>query len=171
MESIEARDFLLNIPSLKNGVHEFHFEIKNSFFEQFENGLVEKGNGECDLTLKKSETMMQLAFEINFEIELICDRSLEPFQYPIKKKVELIVKFGEVDEELSEDLIVINFETQIFNVAPYLNEIIGLSIPMKKLHPKYEGLETPDLIYRSEDEENSEEMDPRWEALKKLSNN
>lgn len=172
MKTSEARDFLVNIPSLKNGQHEFQYEIKNSFFERFEGDLVEKGAGNCGLVLKKSETMMQLAFELDLQVELICDRSLEPFQFPIKEKHELIVKFGEQDEELSEDLIVINRDTQTFDVAPYLYEFIGLNIPMKKLHPKFEGQESPDLIYQSEaDEEESEEtIDPRWEALKKLSN-
>ncbi|MEQ9229186.1 MAG: DUF177 domain-containing protein [Cyclobacteriaceae bacterium] len=171
MKTSEARDFLVNIPSLKNGEHEFHHEIKNSFFERFDGDLVEKGNGKSHLVLKKSETMMQLAFELDLKVELICDRSLEPFQFPIKENHELIVKFGDHDEELSEDLIVINRETQTFDVAPYLYEFIGLSIPMKKLHPKFEGQESPTLVYQTEtEEETSEEVDPRWEALKKLSN-
>lgn len=173
MDAIEARDFLVNIPSLKNGEHEFHFEIRKSFFEQFEGDLVENGKGSCHLFLKKSETMMQLSFELDVNVKLICDRSLELFDFPIKKKHNLIVKFGEQNEELSEELIVIEFETQTLDVAPIIYEFIGLDIPMKKLHPKYEGQDTPDLVYQTEiqEEEPSEEIDPRWEELKKLSNN
>ncbi len=168
MNSEGVRDFLVNIPSLKNGLHEFHYDIKNSFFERFEGDLVEKGEGACDLVLKKTETMMHMTFKLDLEVELICDRSLEPFQFPIKKEQELIVKFGDHDEELSDDLVVIHREAQTFDVAPFLYEFVGLSIPMKRLHPKFENEDTPDLVYQSAVNEEKKEIDPRWEALKKI---
>jgi uncharacterized metal-binding protein YceD (DUF177 family) len=171
MKRSEERDFWVNIPSLKNGDHEFSYEIDKSFFERFEGDLVERGAGKCVLSLKKSETMMQLIFKLNLEVGLICDRSLEPFKFPINKSQELIIKFGEHDEELSEDLVVIQRDTQILDVAPYIYEFVGLSIPMKKLHPKFEGQDTPVLIYQTEDslDQEDSEVDPRWEVLKKLS--
>ena len=170
MKRSEQRVFQVNIPSLKIGQHQFQYEITDEFFAQFEEGLVDRGNGGVKLDLKLSETMMILGFNLDLEVELICDRSLDTFRFPIKKKEELIVKFGETNEELSEDLVVIADNVQLFDVAPYIQEYIGLSIPMKKLHPRYDGQDTPPLIYQSEaDEEGSGEViDPRWEALKKL---
>ena len=172
MKSSEVRAYLVNIPSLKNGQHEFDFEINDGFFAHFEDSLVEKGKGHCRMELKKTDTMMTMDFEFDLSVELVCDRSLDIFHFPIEEKHELIVKFGEHDEELSEDLLVISRETQIFDTAPYLYEFINLAIPMKKLHPRYDGVETPDLIYQSEvtEDESEEEIDPRWAELKKLSN-
>lgn len=172
MKKSEARAYLVNIPSLKNGHHEFDFEINDAFFAWFEESLVEKGDGQCRMELKKTETMMTLVFELNAGVELICDRSLDPFIFPIKEKHELMVKFGEVDEVLSDVLLVISRDTQTLDMAPYLYEFISLAIPMKKLHPRYDGQDTPELIYQSEvtDEETNDTIDPRWEALKKLSN-
>ena len=116
--------------------------------------------------------MMTMDFEFDLGVELVCDRSLDTFTFPIKEKHELIVKFGEHDEELSEDLLVISRETQTFDTAPILYELINLAIPMKKLHPRYDGQESPDLIYQTEitEDEGEEEIDPRWAELKKLSN-
>ncbi len=170
MKRSEQRVLQVNIPSLKNGQHQFQFEINDAFFAQFEDSLVDKGKGEVNLDLKMSETMMVLDFDLDMEVELICDRSLDLFQFPIKKQEELIVKFGEEDEELSEDLIVIAEDTQMLDVAPYIHEYIGISIPMKKLHPRYDGQDTPPLVYQSEvdEEESTEVIDPRWDALKKL---
>ena len=170
MKKSEQRVFQVNIPSLKIGQHQFQYEITDAFFEQFEDGLVDKGNSTCTLDLKLSETMMVLDFNLDLEVELICDRSLDTFLFPIGKKEELIVKFGEKDEELSEDLVVISDGTQILDVAPYIHEYIVLSIPMKKLHPRYDGQDTPPLVYQTEvdEEESNEKIDPRWEALKKL---
>ena len=160
----------MNIPSLKIGHHQFRYEINDEFFSQFDNSLVDKGSGIVVLELKLSETMMVLDFNLDLEVELVCDRSLDTFSYPIKKKEELIVKFGVENEELSEDLVVIADNVQLFDVAPYIQEYIGLSIPMKKLHPRYDGQESPTLIYQSEvnEEESEDVIDPRWEALKKL---
>ncbi|MCP4460328.1 MAG: DUF177 domain-containing protein [Cytophagales bacterium] len=170
MKRSEQRVFQVNIPSLKLGHHQFQYEINDEFFGQFENSLVDKGNGKVELNLKLSETMMVLDFNLDLKVELVCDRSLDTFSYPIKTQEELIVKFGEENEELSEELIVISEDTQLLDVAPYIQEYIGLSIPMKKLHPRYDGKETPPLIYQTEvnEEESKDEIDPRWEALKKL---
>ncbi len=170
MKPSEVREFLVNIPSLKNGLHEFQFEINDKFFDRFERALVEKGSGACILSLKKSETMMQLRFGFAVEVELVCDRSLDKFLFPIEKEQDLMIKFGEVEEELSEDLVVISKDTQTFDVAPYILEFISLSVPMKKLHPRYEGKDSPDMIYQSEPKEETDEVDPRWEVLKKLRN-
>lgn len=170
MKRSERRVFQVNIPSLKIGYHQFQYEITDEFFPQFEDRLVDKGNGKVELGLKLSETMMVLTFNLDLEVELICDRSLDSFQFPIKRQEELIVKFGEENEELSEDLIVISNNVQLFDVIPYIQEYIGLSIPMKKLHPRYDGQKSPTLIYQSEAEGTGSEeiIDPRWEALKKL---
>ena len=148
MKKSVDRIYGVNIPSLKNGEHELHFEIRDAFFEAWENEELKEGSGECLLGLKKSETMMQLTFELDLKVRLVCDRSLESFDFPIKMSPELIVKFGEHDEEMSEDLIVIQRDTQIFNIAPYLHEFISLSIPMKKLHPKFDGQDSPDMVYQ-----------------------
>jgi len=172
MKTSEVRAYLVNIPSLKNGRHEFEFEINDGFFARFEDSLVERGNGQCRMELKKTETMMTLTFALNVGVELVCDRSLDTFIFPIEEKHELMVKFGEVNEELSDELLVISRDTQTLDTAPYLYEFISLAIPMKKLHPRYEGQDTPELIYQTEvtEEDSKETIDPRWEALKKLSN-
>ena len=172
MKARKVLDFVVNFCSLKNGEHEFHFEIKDDFFSQFEGDLVEKGEGFCTLNLRKSDTMMRLKFKTNVTIELMCDRSLEKFNFPISNDHTLIVKFGEKNEELSEDLIVVNYETQSLDLRPYIFEFICIDIPMKKLHPKFEDQDSPNFIYKLEaNETDAEEIDPRWEVLKKLSKN
>ncbi|WP_258103391.1 DUF177 domain-containing protein [Marinoscillum sp. MHG1-6] len=168
------REFQINIFGLSNKLHEFEFEIDNKLFAAKENSLVEKGSGQCKLSLKKSETMMNLHFEINAEVELICDRSLDPFEYPIAIEEDIIIKFGEDDYELSEEVFVIRKDSPSFNVGDFIYEFISLAVPMKKLHPRFaDEDEQEDLIYTSGGEESPEEskddeVDPRWEALKKL---
>ena len=61
------------------------------------------------------------------------------------------------------------------NIGEFIYEFITLAVPLKKLHPRFEDEleedDEPEMIYTSQDEEetdDSQETDPRWEALKKL---
>lgn len=171
------KEFQIDIFSLSNKLHEFEFEITDKLLQVYEHSLLEKGEGTCKLELLKSETMMTLSFNITGKIELTCDRSLDKFMYPIDLEEKIIIKFGEEDYSLSDDVLVIKSDTPSLNVGDLIYEFINLAVPMKKLHPRYkdEDEDQPDLIYSSQDEDtnekNDQEVDPRWEALKKLRDN
>ena len=166
------KEFQINFVQLQNGSHDFEFEITKDLFDHYEDSLIEKGKGEAFLTLEKSERMMQLHFSGTIAVELICDISLEPFDYVVSLDRDIIVKFGEEAAELSDDVIVIPNEAHQINVADFIYEFISLGIPMKKGHPKLEGVGRSELADSDKTEEPDEtgepEIDPRWEALKKL---
>jgi uncharacterized metal-binding protein YceD (DUF177 family) len=175
------KDFDIDIFGLKNKTYEFDFEGDSGFFALFENSLVEKGSFNAALKLDKSSTMIQLHFRITGSIELTCDRSLELFDHPLEIEQDHILKFGEDNQELTDEIEIINRNTVTINVAQYIYEFIVLAIPMKKIHPKfsdqqYEESEEGLLIYRSKADEaaedtTEEDIDPRWAALRKLNNN
>ncbi|MCE7993089.1 MAG: DUF177 domain-containing protein [Roseivirga sp.] len=172
------RQYDIHIFKLAIGLHDYQFEIKDEFFELFDNELVSKGNLTIDVSLTKSETMIEMVLHIQGSVELECDRSLDHFDYPINSHRKMIYRLGEEMEELSDELMVIPKDSQIINIASLLFEFIGLEVPMKKLHPRFQTEEEDDdeeflEIYSSttetEEEQNQEEqVDPRWEALKKL---
>ena len=151
-------------------VHEYRFPINEALFSLFEQNIVERGEGECLVTLTRSETMMTLHFAISAKVELICDVSVKPYWHQIQEENDLMVKFGDEDQELSEDVIVIHWDTQILNVAEYIYQFLLLSIPMKRIHPDLHDEERPDMVYKSGEIDKSEEpeTDPRWAALKNL---
>lgn len=170
----------IHIYKLSNGVHEYQFEIGKEFFEMFDGDLVENGQLNAVVSLNKSDSMIQVDYNIEGSLELECDRSLEKFDFHIHIDQNMIYKYGEEDKELSEDVFVIEKNTQTLNVAGIMYEFIGLEIPMKKLHPKFQEEEDEDdesegsMIYTSEAEEDieqkEEDIDPRWAALKNLKN-
>ena len=178
----EVQKYDIDIFKLSDKQHVYTFESDDSFFAIFEQGLVKKGEFQTRLLLDKSPTMLVLQFQMDGWVELICDRTLEPFQHPIQISQQLIMKYGEENQELTDEIEIITRDTQRINVAQYIFEFIGLSLPMKKLHPSLQDspaeVETEEgiLVYRSAgsvdetetapDEETK--MDPRWQALKKL---
>lgn len=176
------REFDVHIFKLSNGEHDYRFEISDSFFELFENDTFSKGTLIADVSLQKSDSMIQMNFHIEGTIELTCDRSLELFDQPVSFDSRMIFKYGDEAKELSEDVMVINKDCQTINLADLLNEFIGLEIPMKKLHPKFQEEEEENddefiMVYSSEQDEiesdeqqEEQDVDPRWAALKKLKN-
>ncbi len=181
----DLKEYSIEISKLSNKKHEYEFDSGNAFFSNFEQSLLEEGLFRVKLTLDKSETMMSLYFHITGSVQLICDRTLEPFNYPINIKQKLILKFGDQDEILTDEIEMIKRDTQQINVAQYIYEFIGLAIPMKKLHPKlakghYEENEEGILVYSSgnasEDDttdtpDSEDSIDPRWQILKNLRDN
>ena len=191
METKVKRLYDIDIFRLDNGEHHFDMEVNDAFFALFDYGLIEKGKSRVDILLQKTDTMITLDLSVRGAVELICDRSLEPFEYPLELEERLIVKYGEEEEELDDDLLIITKNTQKINLAQFIYEIIGISLPMKKIHPDYleeddeddfdsENLSEGKLVYSSlsdriEEEEKQEaedeEIDPRWAILKNLKNN
>jgi uncharacterized metal-binding protein YceD (DUF177 family) len=112
-------------------------------------------------------------------VELICDRSLDPFKYTIETEGQVIYKFGAEEKEIDDEVIMITRNHQFINLAQNIYEFISVAVPMKKLHPRYnsEEDEADDGLFYTTREENQEkdenpaEGDPRWEILRKLKNN
>jgi uncharacterized protein len=169
--------FKINIIGLSHKQHQYDYQIGEEFFRHYGTGIVSEGELDVLVTLDKRETMIETRFEIKGKVTLICDRSLDPFQYPLKVDKHVIFKFGDKDEELSDEIIMIHRDSDSLELGQYIYEFIGLAIPMKKLHPRYEGeLELEEesegkIIYTSGDDssdDDDENIDPRWEQLKKL---
>jgi uncharacterized protein len=172
------RAFRINIVGLSNKEHQFDFQIGDEFFRHYgkDAGLVSEGDLTAEVTLNKQETMIEARFLIKGTVKLVCDRSLDPFQHPLKIDKRVIFKFGDADEELSDEIIMIHRDSDTLELGQYMYEFINLELPMKKLHPRYQDEaddgEEGKIIYSSgttsTDAESDEDIDPRWEKLKKL---
>jgi uncharacterized protein len=164
--------FDIDIYKLAEGIHEFEFNFDSRFFDLFEDSIIEQGSGEVKVILEKASSMILLTFNLQAEIELICDRSLDAFMYPVEDSNEVRLKFGDHWEELNDDLILIPANAQKVDVAQFVYEFLTLAIPMKKLHPRFQDEE--EFISMDNDPSDSssdEPIDPRWNELKKLKKN
>jgi uncharacterized metal-binding protein YceD (DUF177 family) len=172
------RAFKVNIIGLSNKIHHFDFEVGNEFFNHYGTDLISEGSFHAEVILDKRETFIEARFIIKGHAKLICDRSLDPFQHPISINKKIVFKYGDADEELSDEIIVINRDADSLELGQYIYEFISLEVPFKKLHPRYQGeLEMPEeaegkIIYSSKDSDDDKDdennIDPRWEKLKKL---
>ena len=167
-------EFDIPIHGLKEGIHNYRFEIKTSFFEYFGNPDLPGGNLILNHSLLKSNQFIEFNFNISGTLVLLCDRCLEEFDFEVEVKEKIIVRFGEKFEELDNNIIIISRETSRFNLSQYIYEFAVLSIPYKKVHPgQGEKVCNPEMIKKLNElsaEENNilYKTDPRWDNLKNL---
>ncbi|MGV3601990.1 MAG: YceD family protein [Dyadobacter fermentans] len=181
----ELSKYNIDIYGLEDKQYDYDMESGDAFFEEMEQDLIEHGQFKTHVTLSKSATMIQLRFHTEGSVTLTCDRTLEPFEEPIDSDERIILKFGDHNEGLTEEIEIISRNTNRINVARYVFDFIALSLPVKKLHPSLrteedefdleDDEEEGTLVYTSggqtedgDEGEEDEKIDPRWEALKNL---
>jgi uncharacterized metal-binding protein YceD (DUF177 family) len=172
------KEFLIPFVGLKQGKHQFEFDIDKAFFDAFDFDEYNAVNVKVDMILEKQSTMLELHFKHKGTVNVPCDLSNEDFDLPIKGELNIVVKFGdEYNDENDEILVLPHGEYQV-DIAQYIYEMIVLSVPSKRVHPGFKDgtmdaaiLDKLDELApkaQQEEEQEENETDPRWDELKKL---
>ena len=124
-------------------------------------------------------------------LKMLCDRCLDEMELPILTSDKLKVKLGSSFAE-EGDIVVVPEEDGYINIAWFLYEFIALNIPMKHVHApgkcnkgmvgklskhlRTSGDDDDDdiAVELPEEEignEEPQEIDPRWNELKKILDN
>ena len=165
------RNYDVAFTGLKNGKHEFKFEVEQAFFDLFETEQeFTNAHINVDVALEKHTTFLDLEVTISGKVDLICDITAEEFSHPINNSIKILVKFGEEYDDSNEEIITIPHGDSAFNIAQIIYEAVMLSIPMKKISPNVndEDIELIEKFSPKIEEDKEHEVDPRWEALKKF---
>ena len=167
----------IEFKGLKEGLHDFEFGIDNTFFEHFEESLVDNGDVTIKVALEKRSAFIKIHFEIKGWLELTCDRCMDNYQQKVNGEAEFFVKFGEKEFDEGENIIWVLPEEHFISLTQPIYEYVSLSIPLRHVHPKNkdgkrecnkEMIEQLKNYMHNEDEEEDTTTDPRWDALKKL---
>lgn len=161
---------------LKEGNHVFDFHIGRSFFEHFENSLIEEADAQATITLEKRSSFMTLELRITGTVRLTCDRCLEEYDQPVEKTARLYIKFGETEQDEEDEVIWLHPDDYQFNVAQIIYEYLIFSIPLKQVHLSPQGGPggcNPEMLKKLEEYSplHEEKGDDRWNKLKDLMNN
>ncbi len=171
-----SNEYLIPFIGLKLGKHQFDYQIDKTFFDHFDYDDFEKCAIAVTVVLEKKTTMLELHFKHKGTVYVPCDVTGEPFDLPVKGKIDLVVQFGDVFNDENEALLVLPYGEHQIDITQYIYEMIALSIPLKRVHPGVkdgtlqskviEKLE--ELGVKGQKEENNTTTDPRWDQLKKL---
>ena len=143
--------YIIHFKGLKEGIHEFEFNITKPFFEDYNNLDIPEGNIEVQVNLTKKVNFMELDIELTGEIQVQCDRCLGNLNLPVSCQGHLLVRFSEAINDTEDGIIVLHPEEYLLDLKHYLYESISLTIPIRKVHPGLPGEETgcdPEMFKR-----------------------
>mgnify|MGYP003624849809 CR=1 FL=1 len=170
----DLKQFNIQYIGLKEESHLFEYQIGKPFFDAFNFDEFFDANITVALTLDKKSTLLDLSFKAKGTINVTCDISGEPFDQEIETELQLIVKFGEEYNDDNEEILILPYSEFQLNVAQYIYEMIVLSAPIKRVHPKIldgsmesEALKKLEKL-RVKEIKSTENVDPRWDKLKSL---
>lgn len=141
-----AQRYSIAYKGLKNGRHDFRFEVDESLFEAFGSTEIKDGQCEVSVGMDRSETQLILDVRITGYVVVECDRCLEDCRVPIDFEGQLVVKFSdEVHEYDGEVMWMLPGEDRV-ELAQYIYESIVLSLPYQRVHP--DGECNPEMLER-----------------------
>ena len=165
-----------NIPfvGLKEESHLFEYQIDKSFFDAYNFDEYFDAAIKVIVTLDKKSTLLNLTFNAKGTVNVTCDVSGETFDQELEASIQLIVKFGEEYNDENEEILILPYSEFQVNVAQYIYELIVLSVPQKRIHPKVldgsmesEALKKLNKL-RVKEKYSADNADPRWDKLKSL---
>ena len=173
MNNLKA--YLIPFIGLKIGKHQFDYQVDNTFFAHFDYDEFNDASVKVSIILEKKSTLLELEIKHKGTVNVPCDVSGEEFDLAIKGNLKLVVKFGDAFNDENEELLIVPHGEFQINVAQYIYESIVLSVPLRRIHPGVKDGSLTDVIEKLEalspkeqKEEQNNDIDPRWENLKKL---
>ena len=171
----EFKEYIIPIKGLKEGVHDFKFNINKKFFDHYD--FLEVGESDAKVNVELTISPYVLTFKINISgyITLACDRCLDEYKEYINIDNTLFGKITK-EEDFDEDIISISEDENEIDLSQYIYEFINLGLPTKRVHPlnndgestcNIKMIEKLETFYHKVEEK---EIDHRWSKLKNLKN-
>ena len=165
--------YKIDLKGLTDEVTTLEWDLDKQFFDALDQTEVESGALHVSLSIRKASGFFELLFHTVGSVEITCDRCLDLMEQPIETDNRLVAKLGSTNSE-DDDTVTVDENEGILDTAWYIYEFIALAIPIQHVHAT--GKCNPAMTKaleelsadRSGDEESSQAIDPRWEALKKL---
>jgi len=160
MEKLDG--YIVDLKGMKSDTVSYRWKADNDFFSAVQGPEIRHGLLDVALRVKQTSGAYELEFQLKGEVEVTCDRCLEPMNQPIDAQSTLRVVMGEEYAD-DGDVVTIPEREGTLNVAWNIYEFAALQIPLRHVHQQCESLTTD---FSSEEAES----DPRWDALKNIVN-
>ena len=121
-----------------------------------------------DVVMERMEHMLMFTFRLNGEVTTFCDRCLGKMNVPVDGEEHLCVRFSDTETTDDENVVILPENAFEMDLAQWLYEYVAVRIPMQHIHPDGDCDPEVTKFIVDEEQKNEDEIDPRWEALKKL---
>ena len=154
----ELDGYKVDLKGLSSDTVSYRWQADNNFFSAVQGPEIKRGLLDVALRVKQTSGVYELEFQLKGEVEVACDRCLEPMSQPIDALCTLKVVMGD-DFADDGDVVTIPEKDGTINVAWNIYEFAALQIPLRHVHQECEV---------EEEAPEEEKTDPRWDELKKI---
>jgi len=166
--------FKIDLKGMKTDEMRRDFELDDDFFKALDASEVKGGTLHVSVSIRKASGFFELHFHTEGTVTVPCDLCLDDMQQPITTDNRIVAKLGDDTNTEDDDVVTVSEDEGILDTAWLIYEFVALAIPIKHVHApgKCNSVMTQKLeelsgAVRSGKEE-TEAIDPRWEALRKL---
>lgn len=183
--------YKVDLKNMKEDVSKYEYLLDNKFFIDIDGAELQKGKVQVQLEVKKHPEMYEFTFHLEGIAVVPCDRCLDDIELSVATDNRLVVKFGKDFSEENEEVVIIPEDEGVINLAWFMYEFVALAIPLKRIHAPGKcnktmssklkrhsvksaddtdddfGVDDDDIVFTDEDNV-SNEIDSRWDALKGL---
>ncbi len=166
--------FKIDLKALTEDVTPLEWTLDNHFFGQLEEAQLQQGLVHVSGSIRKAVGFYELLLHSVGTVQVPCDRCLEMMSQPIEADLRLTVKLGMENTFDDGEVVTIDEQKPILDVAWLVYELIALAVPIQHVHQpgdcndammrKLDELSAA----RSSDADATDGIDPRWMALKNL---
>jgi uncharacterized metal-binding protein YceD (DUF177 family) len=172
------REYEIAFVGLKPGVHEFGYEVNDSFFEEYGAQDFNNSSAKVKLLLEKNNSFMILRFEIGGTAQVSCDRCNSELPLQLFDEFTMTIKMVEEPNLMNEqeddpDVYYISRGESHIDVKNWIYEFVNLSIPMQKTC-EYENMDGPYCnptareLLKGLTPEQTPKHNPLWKGLEKF---
>lgn len=125
--------FELPIRSWPMGMYNEEYEINDSFFNQFESGLVTNGTFKVNCEIEKLIDSLIVKIDYLGFSKTQCDRCLAEIDLPMNGSNSYLINYSDAPRDEGE-VIYINRDKASWNVAPLIWDSINLGFPYVRIY-------------------------------------
>jgi len=165
-------NYNIRISAVKDGNHEYNFNIDSKFFESFNNSEVTNSQIKATVVLYKDGNRYKLTLNFEGEIyNLMCDLCASEMKISINNSISVLLQETEEDLYDTDEIIYMKPNQYELDISQLLYEGIVIYLPSKREHNGEEGNKCDEEMMALLDryaEKNEEKNDPLRDELNKL---
>lgn len=144
-----TNNYTIDYQGLSLGSHHFSFPFSDDLFAIWDESPIRHGKGMIEIEMERHTNFMELSVDIEGEVELECDRCMDPYGQAIHFDGQTVVKVSNKasSEESDEDIIWIAQSEDKLDLRQWLYESIILSLPLARVHTDIEDCNEEILKY------------------------
>ena len=163
--------YKVDLKDLESSAVSRHFSLGDDFFSAVQGSEIHQGNLDVALTVNETSGTYEVALQLRGTVRVECDRCLGMMNQDIEARESIKVRLGEQFEDDGE-VITIPEKDGVLDLGWNIYEMAALAIPIRHVHPEEQCDPKVEAILSGEkDEEQAQQVDPRWAVLAKLKQN